>query len=401
MTHTPAQAESADTLGDVLNKLVNARAFSGTDIAVEREKLNVLSQNFNASSAPAAEKLAEALPKIKDYGARWIAARMLRDSGLVSETKGEYALKPLSDVLSAEKDAGMRYMFSDLLRDIGLKHENLAPKAAKAISETLVKETDNYARSSEAGALMALALKNETAASAAMEGVAKVLDAHDNPLGRITYSGKVRDLGLAWPSQAQAAMTALTQAAQKETDFAAMRQIAQNIAAVGLENGNVAEKAIKALAAGVKRSTKSDGVAAYSYALSQMGQQYPLPVIAAINKDYEGFAGKEGDHHRRMSICTLSHLADKGPMEAGEASRVLMKALKNEPDGHHRRLIFDGLMNCVHNGVDERTVRESLKEQLLQERDREALDKLERNLRSLGYIRPVTGSAILAPVAQP
>lgn len=397
MTNTSAQPESAGSLGDVLNKLASLRAFGGDDLAAEREKLAKMSENFNASCAPAAEKLAEALPKIRDYGSRWIAARMLRDTGLVDEKKGAFALGPLGDALAAEKDAGLRYMLSDLLRDIGLKHESLAPSAATAIAKTLGAETDNYAVSSEAAALMALGLKYESAAGIAMAGVAKVLETRTDPSARILYSGKLRNLGLARGSQGEAAITALSQAAEKETDFSALRQMTQHIAAVALKHDGLAERTIKTLAAGVKHATKNDGVSAYNYALSLMGEQHPLPVIAAIAKDYDGFKGDCGADKRRQSICTLSGLADKGPMDAGETSRVLMKALKDEPVAHHRRMILDGLMTCIHNGVDERVVLKGLKEHLPQERDRETLDKLDRSLRSLGYIRPVTNSLVLAP----
>lgn len=395
MTHTIAQPESAG-LGDILNKLANPRCLSGSDIAGEREKLAAISQNFNAALQPTAEQLAAALPKINDYGSRWITARMLRDTGLVNETKGKFALSPLCEAMASSKDAGMRYMIADLVRDLGVRHDSLAPAAAAAIAKTFVAETDAFSKNSQAGALMQLALKNEAAAPAALAAIAQALHEEETPARRIRLACRLRDLGRAWPSQAEAALKALTQAAEKETDFPVLGQMTQHVAAVALANEKAAEGAIRALAAGVRRETKSDGIAAYCYGLSLIAATHALPVIAAIAKDYEGFKGDGGADKRRMSIVTLTGLSGKGPMECGESARVLMKALSGESDAFHRRLIYKGLMECVRNGVESGPVRECLKQHLPDERDREGMETLERSLRSLGYIRPVANSLILA-----
>ena len=167
MTDALAQTGSTDGLSDVLNKLACSRKMSLGDVANKRQKLADMSLSFNSTSTPLAEKLAATLPDITDYGSRWIAARMLRDTGLTDEARGEFAMTALCTALTVEKDAGSRYMLASLLRDIGLKHESLAVVAAAAIGGSLCREKDPYARSAEKNSLMALGMKYEAAGGVA------------------------------------------------------------------------------------------------------------------------------------------------------------------------------------------------------------------------------------------
>jgi hypothetical protein len=392
MTDTLSQPEtdSLTRLSDVLNKLTRRGSLTISDVAAERQKLADMALSFNGASTPVAEKLAEALPGMTDYGSRWIAARMLKETGLKDEKQGEFALDTLASALATEKDSGSRHMLAALIRDIGVAHEALAVPAAAAISSALGREKDAYAHSAEKQSLMTLGMKYEAAGAVATAGVSKALLEETDSYMRIMHANNLRDLGLKYASQSGAAVTSLAKALAKESDTGPLRQIAQNIARISDKNPATVPQAVSALTAGVVRAQTSDAVAANSTALMSIGEKHPLPVIVAMEKDYaafreEGLANKD---KRRNYICDLSRLAGLGATEALACSKVLLNALNGEPEAHHRRLIIGGLMTCARSGIDETEIREGLKTQLNGERDRETRDTLERSLRSLGYVKP-------------
>ena len=393
MTDALAQTESTDgltRLSTILNKLTNSRAMSQSDVAGERAQLSAMSLDFNTASPPVAEKLAQTLPQLFDYGSRWIAARMLRDTGLVDETKGAFALTALCTAMTAEKDAGSRYMLAALVRDLGLKHESLSGAATTAIADCLGQEKDPYSRSAEKNSMMAVGMKYEAAGAAAVAGAAKGLREDADPYARILFAGDLRDLAEKWPSQAAAVFDALINAAQEEKDIPAMRHIARHISTLAADNPASIPAAVTALSAGIARETRNEAISAYSHALMTIGALQPMPVIAAIGADYAGFKGVAGKDKRRMAICNLASLGDAGSAEAEAASKILQSALPDEPQAHYRRLIVTGLLTCARNGIDTTDIKEAMKDQLTREKDRETRDTLDRSLRSLGYVRPYT-----------
>ncbi len=398
-TLTQPETDSLTRLSDILNKLAGRQGLSISDVAAERQKLADMALTFNGEAAPVAEKLAEALPGMADYGSRWIAARMLKETGLKDETQGDFALQSLSAALVTEKDPGTRYMLAALVRDIGIAHEALAVPAAAAISGALAREKDPYARNAEKNSLMALGIKYEAAGAVAVAGASKALLEEADPYSRIMLANDLRDLALKYASQAGAVVTSLSKAGKKEADAGTLRNVTQNIAKIAGRHQGSLPQAIAALAAGVAEKNGSDGVAAYASALAQIGEKHPLPVIVQMESDYAKFrdTGAANKDRRRNYICTLSHFADQGGPAAETCSKVLLGALQGEPEAHHRRMITEGLMNCARNGVEATDIREGLKSQLDQERDRETRDALERSLRALGYVRPAT-SVLTFPV---
>lgn len=398
MTNASAQTESTDGLSDVLNKLAGPERLNLSDVASERQKLADMSQGFNRTSNPVAEKLAAALPGISDCSSRWITARMLHDTGLIDETKGEFALTALCTALSSEKDPGSRYMIASLVRDIGQKYESLSAVAAAAIADTLSREKDHYSRVAEKNSLMAVGTKFEAAGAVAAAGIAKALQDEADPYTRILFAGDLRALGTKWPAQSSDIVGRLILAVENEKEIPALRHLTQNITTLVQENPEAAPAALQAFTAGILRETRSDAISAFANGLMALGAQNPLAVIAAIDQDYEGFKGIAGRDKRRMMICNLSNLAETGPDEAQAASQVLIGKMTDEPEAFHRRLIIAGLMNCAREGIDTTAVKEELKEQLVRERDRETRDTLERNLRSLGYVKPY-GHVVTFPPA--
>jgi hypothetical protein len=187
-------------------------------------------------------------------------------------------------------------------------------------------------------------------------------------------------------------------AVETEKEIPALRHLTQNISALVKINPAAAPNALQAFAAGILRETRSDAIAAFANGLMALGEQNPLGVIAAIGQDYDEFKGAAGRDKRRMMICNLSNLAGMGPAEALAASGALLGKMADEPEAFHRRLIIDGLMTCAREGIDVTAVKEELKTQLARERDRETRETLERNLRSLGYVKPF-GNVVNFPAA--
>lgn len=399
MTSTPTQpgGDSLTRLSDVLNKLAG-RSLTMGETEEERKKLAAMSLNFNGASVPAAEKIAETLPGMTDYGSRWIASRMLRDLGLKDETQGDFALTTLCATLSAEKDPGSRYMLCNLVRDLGLAHEGLAVTAAAAIAGTVGREKDSEALMSEKGSLMALGLKYEAAGAIAVAGLSKALQENTEPYSRILLSSDLRDIGLKYPSQARAVITSVCKATQNETDTWTTQHVAQHLTSVALKNPSVAPQAMTAFSAGVARATRIESIFAWSNALNTLGKSHPMAAIVAMEQGFDDPAITAHKDKRRAYICNLSALADIGHPEAEACSKVLLKNLKKEPDAHQRRLIIKGLVTCINNRIDSRDVKDGLRKQLSREKDRETRETLERALRSLGYIKPVSNLVPFRPL---
>lgn len=399
MTSTEAQPENdgLTQLSSVLNKLAG-RGLTIGEAEDQRKQLSTLSANFKGASVPAAEKLAEVLPKMTDYGARWIAARMLRDFGLKNETEGAFALKAICDVLETEKSAGARYMFCNLLRDLGLAHEGLALTAATAVAETVEREKDSEALMSQKAALKELALKYEAASHVAVAGLSAAQQNSTDPYARILLSSDLRDIALKHPVQSCTVIAVITDAAQARQDSWVTQHATRHIAPIALQfPGSLLMAAtMQAAAAGVARAEKLETVFAWSNLLGELSKADPMLGLIALKNGLRNPVVMAHKDKRRAYICNLSALAEAGTAEAGVCSGMLLDILKQEPDAHQRRLAIKGLMACVHNKINPKAVKQGLKDLQLQEKDPETRETLARALRSLGYIRPVQN---LVPVA--
>jgi hypothetical protein len=387
-TETQPETDSVTRLSSVLNKITGG-ALSFSEMEGPRRELAGISSDFSTASAAAAEKLAKSLPSIKDYGSRWIAARMLRDIALKDETQGDVALIAICSTLSREKDAGLRYMLCDLLRDLGLKHENLAVPAAVAIAEAAGSEKDIPALMSEKTALLALGLKYEAAAPVALAGLGKMLQNADAPHTCIRLSSGLRDIALQHPSLAPGVIGAMADATAQGSDPMTVQQVARHMTDIARSAADTLPQVVDIAGARAALATKSENIFAWTNVLHHLGAADPMLVITALKEGLASPAVLSHADKRRAYICNLSHLAENGKTESGLCSGALLKVLKEEPDAHHRRLVIGGLMNCVRNRINPKAIRQGLKDQLRRERDRETKDMLERALRSLGYICPV------------
>ncbi|TAL30292.1 MAG: hypothetical protein EPN97_12780 [Alphaproteobacteria bacterium] len=389
MTSTGTQPENDGVarLSSVLNKIAGG-ALSFSEMEGPRRELAGISSDFNGVSGAAAEKLAEALPRITDYGSRWIAARMLRDIALKNETQGAAALTALCGAVSREKDAGMRYMLCDLLRDVGLKHENLAVSAATTIAEAAGRENDIPALMSEKAALLALGLKYASAAPVAIAGLSNVMQGANAPHTSIRLSAGLRDIALQHPLFSADVIGVMADAARNGADSVTVQQITRHMTEIALNAPDVLPQAVEVASARVKSENKFENIFAWTNVLHNLSAADPALVITILKDGLASPAVMSHADKRRAYICNLSDLADTGKTESGICSGALLKALKEEPDAHHRRLIIGGLMTCVRNRINPKAIRQGLKDQLRKERDRETKDTLERALRSLGYLAP-------------
>lgn len=397
-TETQPENDSLTRLSGVLNKLAG-RGLTISETEDQRRDLAGLSVDFKGACLPAAEKIAEALPKMTDYGARWIGARMLRDFGLKNETEGDFALRTICNVLQTEKSPGARYMFCNLLRDLGLAHDGLALKAAAAIAGTAGREKDSEALMAQKCALRDLALKYEAVSPVAVEGLGTALQNNTEPYARILLSSDLRDIALKHPVQSCTVIATIAGAALESQDSWVTQHATRHIAAIALQfpGSLLMAVAMETAAEGLARAGKLETVFSWSNMLGDLSAADPMQGMLAMKKGLRNPAVMAHKDKRRAYICNLSNLADAGTAEAGICSGMLLDILKQEPDAHQRRLVIKGLMTCVHNKINPKAVKQGLKDLQSGERDPETRETLARALRSLGYIRPVQNLVPLQP----
>lgn len=382
---------SLQSLSATLNRL-SQKGLTITERDEERRNLAAYAANFNNVSAPTAQKLWDALPNITDYGARWIAAKMLRDAGLKNEAEGEIALAALTVTFVENSDPGSRQMVSGLIRDIGIQHDGLAVQATVGLSMLLGKETDQGARFAEKNALMSLAMKYEHVSPVASEYIGKALLADDDPQARIMISGDLRALGTTYPTQATSAMRRIAKAAEQETDMLTAQHFAHDIAAIALQHPSTAAEAVETLSAGFRAGKDVATLSGYAHALSLIGEKHPAPVIAEMAGLLEEGLGND---QRRMLFVSLKDLADTGGVTTTASVETLKTALGKEEVPFNRRLIVEGLMTGVRAETSEgEAVKETLKAHLENEKDPETYKHVERHLRSLGYVKPFAGNVV-------
>lgn len=381
--------ETLKSLSETLNRL-SQKSLTISERDAERRNLAAIAAGFNGVSHPAAQKLQDALPGLADYGARWIAAKMLRDAGLKNEGEAEIALAALVTTFYEDKDPGSRQMASGLIRDLGIRHESLAVQAAVGISMLMGKEKDSGARFAEKNALMALGLKYEQVSPVAVEYVGKALLAEEDPLARALISAELRALGAEHGSQAAAAIRRIAKAGQQETDVLAAQHYAHDIAAIALQHPAAVPEAIAALAEGFRTATDAASLSGWSNALVMIGQKHPAPAVAALAELLEEHPGRD---QRRMLYVAFKDMAGDGGDITAACVSALKSALRTEDTPFNRRLLIEGLMTGVRAEPGEGDgVRTALKEHLDAEKDPETWRFTERHLRSLGYVRPFAGN---------
>lgn len=384
-------------LRDTLNRLAQKNT-TITEREEARNDLAAYAKTFNGASTPAAQQLADALPKITDYGSRWITAKLLRDAAVKdAKVLGGDTTAIIFGAFATDPDAGMRYMAAGLIRDIGLAHPAQTVNAAGAIAMLLGREKDDYARAYQKDAILQLGLASEAAAPLAVDAIGQLLLNEKDSLARVDLAQNLGTLGRKYPSQSAAAVKQLAQGAAKETDGFAAHKIAENITNIALSNAASFPAALDALANGFAMGGRIEALSGNANGLARLAEKHPAAVAVVIEKQLDGAASRD---QRRLSILNLKHIAGLDTTGANIAAPILLSALNNETDPLHRRHIVEGLLTATTNRADAAPVLDALKTQQQTEKDPETRDTIDHAMRRLGYVRPFTRN-VLALQPQP
>lgn len=382
--NTSAQGvESLKRLSETLNALSTKTPKTISEIEGARKNFAAAVASFNGAAAPAVAQLTKALPRMSDYGSRWIAAKMLRDIALKDKTQAQDALFSLIDMQTQSKSGDTRYMLAGLIRDIGLTDKMLSIGAAAAIANALRAEKDGYAQGACRNALMGLALAHEAAAPIAVASFSAMLTAEPETLGRVSWSADLARVGTAYASQAASVVAELCKAAQNETQGAAATRYARDISTLALTHGQATAHAVDGLAQALQNASGFDTAGGYAFGLQQIGARHPMPVIVAMETALQKISTENADK-RRMCLSTLGGLAVLGSDAAHACGTVLQGALNTEKDAYNRRLVINGLADCALNGAPADKISTALAQHLTTERDRETRALVQKTLRRLG-----------------
>ncbi len=378
-------------LRDTLNRLAQ-KSLTITEREEARKDLAAYANSFNGASTPAAQQLADALPKITDYGSRWITAKLLRDAAVKdAKVLGGNTTAILFGAFATDTDAGMRYMAAGLIRDIGLAHPSQVVNAAGAIAMLLGHETDDYARGYQKGAILQLGLASEAAAPLAVDAIGQLILNEKDSFARVDYAQNLGSLGTKHASQSAAAVKQLQQAAANETDGFAAHKIAENITNIALYNASSFPAALDALANGFAKGGRIEALSGNANGLARLAEKHPAAVAVVLEKQLEGSSTRD---QRRLSILNLKHIAALDTTGANIAAPILLNALSNETDPLYRRHIVDGLLTATTNRADAAPVLDALKSQQQSEKDPETRDAIDHAMRRLGYVRPFTKNVL-------
>ncbi len=378
-------------LRDTLNRLAQKNT-TITEREEARKNLAAYASSFNGASTPAAQQLADALPKIFDYGSRWITAKLLRDAAVKdAKVLGGNTTAIIFGAFATDTDAGMRYMAAGLIRDIGLAHPAQTVNAAGAIAMLLLRETDDYARGYQKGAILQLGLASEAAAPLAVDAIGQLILNEKDSFARVDYAQNLGALGTKYASQSTAAVKQLGQAAANETDGFAAHKIAENITNIALYNASSFPAALAALANGFAKDGLIEALSGNANGLARLAEKHPAAVAVVLEKQLQ--AGSTRDQ-RRLSILNLKHIAALDTVGANIAAPILLNALNNETDPLYRRHIVDGLLTATTNRADTAPVLDALKSQQQSEKDPETRDVIDHAMRRLGYVRPFTKNVL-------
>lgn len=384
-------------LRDTLNRLAQKNT-TITEREEARKDLAAYAASFNGAATPAAQQLADALPKMTDYGSRWIAAKLLRDAAVKDATVlGGNTTAILLGAFATDTDAGMRYMAAGLIRDIGLAQPAQMLNAAGAVATLLGREKDDYARSYQKGALLELGLASAVAAPFAVDVIGQLMLNEKDSFTRVDLAQSLGKLGQKYPSQAVAAVNHLAQAAAKETDGFAAHKIAENITNIALSNPAAFPAALDALANGFAMAGRIEVLSGNANGLARLAEKHPAAVAVVIEKQLGGTSSRD---QRRLSILNLKHIAALDTTGANIAAPILLNVLSNETDPLYRRHIVDGLLTATTNRAAAAPVLDALKVQQQTEKDPETRDAIDHAMRRLGYVRPFAKN-VLALQPQP
>ncbi len=374
-------------LRDTLNRLAQ-KSLTITEREEARKDLAAYANSFNGASTPAAQQLADALPKITDYGSRWITAKLLRDAAVKdAKVLSGNTIAILFGAFATDTDAGMRYMASGLIRDIGLAHPSQTVTAAGTIGLLLNRETDDYARSYQKGAILQLGLASEGAARLAIDAIGDLMLNEKDSFVRVDYAQSLGSLGTKHASRSVAAVVRLGDAAANETDGFAAHKIAENITNIALYNASAFHAALDALAKGFAKGGRIEALSGNANGLARLAEKHPAAVAVVLENQLEGESTRD---QRRLSILNLKYIAALDTTGANIAAPILLNALSKETDPLYRRHIVDGLLTATTNNADPAPVLDALKNQQQSEKDPETRDAIDHAMRRFGYVRPFT-----------